>query len=73
MTPEELRAYRAEHGLTRGQVAALLGVSLGTVRNWEQGVRNMTAPSDLALRRMTKAMMARAKKDHPAKRRASPR
>lgn len=68
MTPAELRAYRVERDLTRRQVAALLGVAPTTVRNWEQGFRNMPAPADLALRRVTKPMIERAKREHPAPR-----
>lgn len=71
MTPEELRAFRAEHGLTREQVAALLGVALGTVRNWEQtktGHRDMPPPAAMLLRKATKAEIARVKRDHPMQR-----
>jgi DNA-binding transcriptional regulator YiaG len=71
MTPDELRAFRDAHDLTRAQVAALLGVAPGTVRNWEQGFRNMPAPTDLALRRLTRAMIERVKRQHPPKRRAA--
>jgi DNA-binding transcriptional regulator YiaG len=68
MTPDELKAFRAEHKLTRIQVAALLNVAPGTVRNWEQGIRKMSAPEGMLLRRTTKAEIARVKRDHPLKR-----
>src|SRR4051812_48578758 len=71
MTPEELKAFRAEHGLTREQVAALLSVAPGTVRNWEQtstGGRRMPSPAALLLRRATKSEIERVKRDHPMKR-----
>lgn len=71
MTPDELRAFRAEHGLSREQVAALLSVAPGTVRNWEQtktGHRDMPAPAALLLRRSTKAQIERVKRDHPPRR-----
>jgi DNA-binding transcriptional regulator YiaG len=71
MTPEELKAFRAEHGLTRKQVAALLNVAEGTVRNWEQtgsGHRSMPAPSALALRRATRREIERVKQQHPMQR-----
>lgn len=71
MTPEELKAFRAEHGLSRKQVAALLNVAEGTVRNWEQtgtGHRNMPAPSALSLRRATKREIEQVKRDHPMQR-----
>jgi DNA-binding transcriptional regulator YiaG len=70
MTPDDLRAFRDTHDLTRAQMATLLGVAPGTVRNWEQGVRNMPAPTDLALRRVTRAMIDRVKRTQPPKRRA---
>ncbi len=72
MTPEELKAFRDEHELTRVQVAALLDVAAGTVRNWEQtgyGARRMPAPASLLLRRTTKRDMERVKREHPPKRR----
>lgn len=68
MTSDELKAYRAKHGLTRAQVAALVGVAPGTVRNWEQesrGGRRMPAPADLLLRRATRADIARVKRERP--------
>jgi DNA-binding transcriptional regulator YiaG len=70
MTPDELKAFRKRHGLTRAQVAILAGVAAGTVRNWEQegsGRRGMPAPADLLLRRATRADIARVKRDHPPK------
>ena len=67
MNPEELRAFRAKHGLTRVQVAALLNVALGTIRNWEQGVRRMSAPEGMLLRRVTQAEIVRVKREHPPK------
>lgn len=69
MTSEELRAWRKQHGLSRTQVAALLSVAPGTVRNWEQGARNMPAPTDLLLKRATRTEIARVKREHPPKRR----
>jgi hypothetical protein len=32
--------WRVKHGMTQAQAAAVLGVAHGTLRNWEQGVRN---------------------------------
>lgn len=70
MTPDELRAYRKRHGLTRAQVAVLAGVAAGTVRNWEQegsGRRGMPVPADILLKRATRADIARVKREHPPK------
>ena len=34
-----IKRIRARHRLSQTQFAALLGISLGTLRNWEQGRR----------------------------------
>ena len=44
--PEKIRAIRLKLGLTQHKFAALLCVSLGTLRNWEQG---RTAPEGAAI------------------------
>ena len=46
MTNEDLKAWRQKHGLTQPELAALLDVSLDSVRSWEQGRRPL--PSLLA-------------------------
>ncbi|MBC8792002.1 MAG: hypothetical protein C6Y20_10370 [Tagaea sp. CACIAM 22H2] len=33
------REWRSQHSLTQEQAAALVGVTIHTVRSWEQGVR----------------------------------
>jgi DNA-binding transcriptional regulator YiaG len=40
MTPQEIRDWRAEHDLTRRQLAVLVGRSHRTVEQWEHGRRN---------------------------------
>jgi putative transcriptional regulator len=52
--PVRVRAIRVKLGLTQHKFAALLCVSLGTLRNWEQG---RTAPEGaaIALLRVTEA------------------
>lgn len=72
MTPEQIIAYRQQHDLSREQLAALLKVAPGTVRNWEQNVRTMPAPTELAFKTITAARIARAKKEHPRKRKREP-
>lgn len=37
-TPD-VRRIREDHGLTQAEFAHLLGISVGTLRNWEQGRR----------------------------------
>lgn len=39
------RAVRARMGLTQEAFAALLGVPLATLRNWEQGRRSPSGPA----------------------------
>ncbi len=44
----EIAAVRARHGLSQREFAALLGIDLDTLRNWEQG-RNRPDPAALSL------------------------
>lgn len=37
LTNDDLRNLRAKAGLTQEEAARILGVSIGTLRNWEQG------------------------------------
>jgi transcriptional regulator with XRE-family HTH domain len=37
---DKLRALRVAAGLTQGELAAKAGISLGSVRNLEQGIRS---------------------------------
>lgn len=37
VTPEQLRAYREEHRISRARLAQTLGVSSTSVQNWETG------------------------------------
>ncbi len=39
MKPEELQAYRTRHGMTQGQLAAQVKISIRTVQQYEQGGR----------------------------------
>jgi DNA-binding transcriptional regulator YiaG len=39
---EQVRKIREEKGLTREDLAELLNVSVGSVRNWETGVKGIT-------------------------------
>lgn len=41
----DVAAIRAKLGLTQEQFAQLCGVSVATLRNWEQGRRRPTGPS----------------------------
>jgi putative transcriptional regulator len=35
----DVRSLREKHGLSQSKFAALMGISVGTLRNWEQGRR----------------------------------
>lgn len=35
----DVRGLRERHGLSQSKFAALMGISVGTLRNWEQGRR----------------------------------
>jgi len=39
MTPEQFKSWRDEMGFTQAEAAEALGVSKGTVRNYEIGAR----------------------------------
>src|SRR5258708_17781541 len=51
----EVRAVRAKLGLSQTDFAAAFGVSLGTVRNWEQGRRHPEGPARALLVVIAKA------------------
>jgi putative transcriptional regulator len=50
--PEAVKAVRAQLGQTQEQFALMIGVSVATLRNWEQGRRHPEGPA-LALLRVT--------------------
>ena len=52
--PADVKAIRAKLGRTQPQFAHLIGVSVATLRNWEQGRRMPDGPA-LALLRVTAA------------------
>jgi len=45
----DVRAVRERHGLSQDQFAALMGISVGTLRNWEQGRRKPRGPARVLL------------------------
>lgn len=47
---EKVREIRAITGLSQAKFAQLLGVDVGTLRNWEQGRREPTGPAKALLR-----------------------
>lgn len=52
--PEDVKAIRDGLGKSQAEFALLIGVSVGTLRNWEQGRRSPVGPAR-ALLRMTAA------------------
>ncbi len=48
--PRNARAIRQKTGLSQSAFAALLGVSLRTLQEWEQGRRTPTGPASALLR-----------------------
>jgi len=46
----EVGAIRAEYGLSQAKFAALLGISVRTLQNWEQGRRHPQGPARVLLR-----------------------
>lgn len=46
----EVAKIRAEYGLSQAKFAALLGISVRTLQNWEQGRRHPRGPARVLLR-----------------------
>jgi putative transcriptional regulator len=72
VNPVTIKALRAELKLSQAQFAALMHVNVGTLRNWEQGLREPTGPAKALLtairrdpRHVLKAL-APADEDHAA-------
>lgn len=45
----EVRALREQFGLSQDKFAQLVGISVGTLRNWEQGRRRPEGPARVLL------------------------
>src|SRR5262245_46340099 len=46
----DIRSLRERHALSQSQFAALMGISVGTLRNWEQGRRRPEGSARVLLR-----------------------
>ena len=46
----EVQALREQFGLSQAKFANLVGISVGTLRNWEQGRRKPEGPARVLLR-----------------------
>jgi putative transcriptional regulator len=47
--PSNIRGIRERYNLSQGKFASLLGISVGTLRNWEQGRRKPEGPARVLL------------------------
>ena len=52
--PPEIRALRERFGLTQERFATLMGISVATLRNWEQGRRRPEGSARILLRVVAK-------------------
>ncbi len=43
-------AIREKYGMTQKEFSSMLGISVGTLRNWEQGRRKPQGPAKVLLR-----------------------
>ena len=48
--PQDIRAIREHFGLSQAQFAILMGISVSTLQNWEQGRREPEGPARALLR-----------------------
>jgi putative transcriptional regulator len=48
--PIDVRAIRGKTGMSQQQFCAAFGISLGTLRNWEQGLRIPRGPARVLLK-----------------------
>lgn len=46
----DVRRLREKHGLSQSRFATLMGISVGTLRNWEQGRRKPEGSARILLR-----------------------
>lgn len=49
MAGPDVKRIRANYQLSQGEFAALLGISVATLRNWEQGRRTPEGPARILL------------------------
>jgi len=54
MEDPDVRSLRERYGLSQPKFAALLGISVGTLRNWEQGRRRPEGSARVLLRIVAK-------------------
>jgi putative transcriptional regulator len=52
--PIAIKTLRSKIGLSQPKFAALLHVNVGTLRNWEQGLREPTGPAKALLKAISR-------------------
>lgn len=67
--PDDVRAVREKLGTTQAEFALMIGVSVATLRNWEQGRRTPEGPALALLRVAARNPEAVAEALHAPKRR----
>ncbi|MFC5848375.1 helix-turn-helix domain-containing protein [Deinococcus petrolearius] len=49
LTPDQIKQVRSQVGLSQAAFAKAVGISVGTLRNWEQGRRSPDKPAVVLL------------------------
>ena len=65
VAPPDVKAVREKIGLTQGEFARLMRVSVKTLQNWEQRRRNPTGPAAALLKIVSTAPDVAIKLLHP--------
>ena len=76
IAPPDARQIRAQYGLSQSEFAALLGISVATLRNWEQGRRSPEGPARVLLQiaaKHPKAVWDVVRPNQPARRNPAPK
>jgi putative transcriptional regulator len=71
LKPEDVKAVRAGLGASQSEFALMIGVSVATLQNWEQGRRTPDGPALALLRVAAKNPKAVAEALHGKKRGAA--
>jgi putative transcriptional regulator len=50
LSDPDVRSIREQYGLSQDKFASLMGISVATLRNWEQGRRKPEGPARMLLR-----------------------
>lgn len=67
----DVAAIRAAYGISQAKFATLLGISVRTIQNWEQGQRKPRGPARVLLEfaaENPKALLRRVQRAEPSKR-----